>query len=140
MKCTHSVNTPAMPDYTSPLQILEDELEHSSEDEFDGPYATADQVAQREKRMQGHQEANDDRFKQSTFDTESNRSSYSNTYISSDSLCARTEPAMSLTRNATSSYDDDHDDDDTGFSPLPAGKLKLDSENSLMNLDVSSND
>ena len=45
-------------------------------------YATADQVVQREKRMQGHQEANDGRFKQSTFDTESNRSSNSDTYVS----------------------------------------------------------
>ena len=46
-------------DYTGPPLIPDDELKHSSEDEFDGPYATADQVAQREKRMQGHQEAND---------------------------------------------------------------------------------
>ena len=126
-------------DYTGPPLIPEDELEHSSEDEFDGPYATADQVAQREKRMQGHQEANDSGLKQSTFDTESHRSSNSDTYVSSDSIRAKKKQdrAMFLTRNATSSYDGD---DDTGFSPLPAGKLKLDSENSLVNSDVSSND
>ena len=127
-------------DYSGPPLIPEDELEHSSEDEFDGPYATADQVAQREKRMQGHQETNDGGgFKQSTFDTESNRSSNSDTYVSSDSVRAkkRQDRAMSLTRNATSS---NNDDDDTGFSPLPAGTLKLDSENSLVNSDVSSND
>ena len=125
--------------YTDPPLIPEYELEHSSEDDFDGPYATADQVAQREKRMQGHQEANDGGFKQSTFDTESNRSSNLDTYVSSDSIRAkkRQDRVMSLTRNAISSYEDD---DDTGFFPLPAGKLKLDSENSLVNSDVSSND
>ena len=125
-------------DYSGPPLIPEDELEHSSEDEFDGPYATADQVAQREKRMQGHQEANDGVFKQSTFDTESNKSSNSDTYVSSNSVRAkkRRDRSMSSTRNATSN----DDDDDTGFSPLPAGTLKLDSENSLVNSDVSSND
>ena len=59
--------------------------------------------------------------------------------LSSNSIRAkkRQDRAMSFTRNATNSYDSD---DDTGFSPLPAGKLKLDSENSLVNSDVSSND
>ena len=131
-------------DYGGPPLIPEDELEHSSEDEFDGPYATADQVAQREKKhMQGHQNATDSSFKQSTFDTQSNRSSNSGTYVSSDSVRAKKRQSrmMSLARNATmSSKGNDDDDDDTGFSPLPAGTLKLESENSFVNSDVSSND
>ena len=126
-------------DYTGPPLIPEDELEYSSEGEFDGPYATADQVARREKHMQGHQKVNDDSFKQSTFDTVSNRSSTSGTYVSSDSIRTkkRQDRSMSLNRNITSN---DDGDDDTGFSPLPAGTLKLDSENSVVNSDVSSND
>ena len=129
-------------DFTIPPSIPEDELEVSSEDEFEGPYATADQVAQKEKRtrMQGHQKANDGGFKQSTFDTESDRSSNSGTYVSSDSIRAkkRQDRAMSLTRNATSNNRrDGSEDDDTGFSPLPAGTLKLDS---LVNSDSSLND
>ena len=41
MKCAHLVNTPLSSDYTGPPLILEYELEHSREDEFDGPYSTA---------------------------------------------------------------------------------------------------
>ena len=129
-------------DYSGPPLIPEDELEHSSDDEFDGPYATADQVAQREeKQVQGHQNATDSSFKQSTFDTESNRSSNSGTYVSSNSVRAKKKQdrIMSLARNVNISNKGD-DDDDTGFSPLPAGALKLGSENSLVNSDFSSND
>ena len=138
--CEHPSN-----DYTRPPLIPEDELEHSGEDEFDGPYATADQVAQREKRMHGHQKTNDSNLEQSTFDTQSIRSSNSGTYISSDSIRAkkRQDRSMSLSRSATSGggYNrNDDGDDDTGFSPVPIGTLKLDSENSLVNSDVSSND
>ena len=131
-------------DYTGPPLIPEDELEHSSEDEFDGPYATADQVARREKRMQEQQKTNDINLQESTFDTRSNRSSNSGTYISSDSVRAkkRQDRSMSLSRSVTSggNYRNDGDDDDTGFSPVPAGTFKLDGENSLLNSDVSSND
>ena len=126
-------------DYTGPPLILEDKLEYSSEGEFDGPYATADQVARREKHMQGHQKVNDDSFKQSTFDTVPNKTLNSGTYVSSDSIRTkkRQDRSMSLNRNMTSN---DDGDDDTGFSPLPASTLKLDSENSVVNSDVSSND
>ena len=108
-------------DYTGPpLIIPEDELEYSSKGELDGPYATADQVARRKKHMQEHQKANDDSFKQSTLDTISNRSSNSGTYVSSDSIRTkkRQDQSMSLNRNITSN---DDGDDDTEFSPLPAG-------------------
>ena len=127
-------------DYTGPPLIPEDELEHSSEDEFDGPYAMADQVAQREKRLQ-HQKVNDG-FKQSSFDTESNKSSHSGTYVSSDSIRAKKRQDRSMSLNRSVINNNDGDDDDTGFSPLPAGTVKLNnySEKSLINSDVSSND
>ena len=124
-------------DYTRLPLIPEDEPEYSSKGELDEPYATADQVAHREKHMQGNQ-ASDDSFKQSTLDAVSNRSSNSDTYVSSDSIRTkkRQDRLMSLNRNITSN---DDGDDDTGSSPLPAGTLKLDSENSVVNSDVSSN-
>ena len=91
-------------DYTGPPLTPEDEQELSSEDEdeFEGPYATADQVAQKEKKyMQEHLKASDDGFSHSSLDTESNKSS---TYVSSDSVRAkkRQDRLTSLNRNATS--------------------------------------
>lgn len=127
-------------DYTGPPLIPEDELEHSSDDEFDGPYATADQVAQKEKRAKD-QQVNEGGLKQSTYDTESNDSSHSGTYVSSASVRAKKRQDRSTVQIETGSSKND-EDDDTGFSPLPVGTLKLDnySENSLVNSDSSLND
>ena len=101
-----------IPDDGPPV-IPEDELEDSSssEDEFDGPYATADQVQCREKRNATLKKLEDSLEE----DTDSNRSSnISGTYVSSDSIRAkkREDRANSLRRAQNESVDDD-----TGLSP-----------------------
>ena len=105
-----------IPDDGPPV-IPEDELEDSSsEDEFDGPYATADQVQRREKRNATLKKLEDSLEET----TDSNRSSnVSGTYVSSDSIRAKKveDRANSLRRAQNESVDDD-----TGLSPLPAGQ------------------
>jgi len=99
-----------------PPMIPEDELEDSSsEDEFDGPYATADQVKRREKRNATLKKL-EDSLEEST--NSSRSSNVSGTYVSSDSIRAKKKEdrANSLRRAQNESVDDD-----TGLSPLPAG-------------------